>query len=280
MTKNSERDDGDKIEDDHIQLMNHRNKLASSSAFKNYFVLWVIRMLVCYMLYLHTSFEEEDVVESQKPPQMSCIRYIVGIVTHILVQENITSGFSFMKFALNHPWKFTSYRKAVMAGFLNVVIAVTVEVTIFYILFFGSDTIFDVLANYAIVLVIVDFDSNFYSIEGAHRLKSLANDEKYERIWKVEVTTSSSAQDQVPGNLLPAEKILPKDEAHRRPDHVYMSFTWRSFDNKILYLFYRLLVLVNNSIWYYFAPILINQLLNILLVFMNRDILVAGEESG
>lgn len=150
-------------------------------------------MLVCYMIYYHTSFEDEGVIESQKKAELSCIRYIVAIVTHILVQENITSGFSFMKFALNHPWKFYSYRKAVMAGFLNIVVTVTVEVTIFYILFFGSEAIFDVLANYAIVLVIVDFDSNFYSIEGAHRLKSLANDEKYERIWKVEVTTSSAA---------------------------------------------------------------------------------------
>jgi len=163
-----------------------------------------------------------------------------------------------MKFALNHPWKFYSYRKAVLAGFLNIVVTVTVEVTIFYILFFGSEAIFDVLANYAIVLVIVDFDSNFYSIEGAHRLKSLANDEKYEDIWKVEVTTSSAAKDEVAGNRLAVEKILPANEAHKRPDYIYMSFWWRSFDNKILYLGYRLLILVNNSVWYYFAPILIN----------------------
>ena len=72
------------LEDDHIELMHHRNRLASSSAFKNYLVLWVIRMLVCYMIYYHTSFEDEGVIESQKKAELSCIRYIVAIVTREL----------------------------------------------------------------------------------------------------------------------------------------------------------------------------------------------------
>jgi len=41
----------------------------------------------------------------------------------------------------------------------------TVELATFFILVFASDTVFDVLANYAIVLVIADFGKNFATIE-------------------------------------------------------------------------------------------------------------------
>ena len=70
-----------------------------------------------------------------------------------------------MKYALNHPWKFVSYKKAYLAGLVQVIIVISVELSTFYILIFQSDHIFDILANYVIVLVIADFGSNFADIE-------------------------------------------------------------------------------------------------------------------
>ena len=75
------------------------------------------------------------------------------------------AGFQLMKYALNHPWKFTSYSTAYLAGLIQVIVVIAVEGATFYILVFASDAVFDVLANYAIVLVIADFGKNFATIE-------------------------------------------------------------------------------------------------------------------
>lgn len=58
-------------------------------------------------------------------------------------------------------------------------VIVAVEVSTFFILVFASDSVFDVLANYAIVLVIADFGKNFASIEHPGPAKRLMTDEKF-----------------------------------------------------------------------------------------------------
>lgn len=82
-----------------------------------------------------------------------------------------------MKYAVNHPWKFTSYKTAFLAGLLQAGVVVAVEISTFYILIFASGAVFDVLANYAIVLVIADFGTNFAGIEQPGRTKKLMKDE-------------------------------------------------------------------------------------------------------
>ena len=147
--------------------MKARNKLVVASAFKNYFILWVVRIAVCYLLIAHITIDEDDLVQLAERYEMSAMRYFVGIVTHILVCEATTEGFTSMKYALNHPWKFNRHNLAILTGLMGIIVAVIIELTTFYILAYQSDSSFDILANYAIVLVIVDFDSNFYSFEGS-----------------------------------------------------------------------------------------------------------------
>lgn len=161
-----------------------------------------------------------------------------------------------MKYALNHPWKFNRHNLAILTGLMGITVAVIIELTTFYILAYQSDSAFDILANYAIVLVIVDFDSNFYSFEGSQRLKALITDEKYKEIWKIEVTTSYLASDEIEGNKLEYEKILPASQAEQRPEFIRVDWLSRTWDNKMLYLVFRLLTIINNSFWYYFAPII------------------------
>lgn len=67
------------------------------------------------------------------------------------------SGFGMMKYAVNHPWKFRSVNLAFFTGFIQIVMGVMVELATCLILIFASETIFDILANYVIVLVIADF---------------------------------------------------------------------------------------------------------------------------
>lgn len=51
-----------------------------------------------------------------------------------------------------------------MTGLLQVVAVLATELATFYMLLFQADSMLDVLANYAIVLVIVDFGGYFYAL--------------------------------------------------------------------------------------------------------------------
>ena len=44
-------------------------------------------------------------------------RFICGIVMHIYLQTELCQGFSNMKYALNHPWKFERSKLAFFAGY-------------------------------------------------------------------------------------------------------------------------------------------------------------------
>ena len=154
-------------------------------------------MITAFFIIIYAETEITEVLEVQQKPHMGAIRLLVSIVTHILLLDNIDEGLRLMKYALNHPWKFTSWKKAFLAGLIQFVVVVTVEVSTFYILVFASDSIFDILANYAIVLVIADFGKNFASIEQADRVKKIMDNEQYASILRWETTTSSSAADLV-----------------------------------------------------------------------------------
>ena len=211
---------------------------------------------------------------------MGAIRLLVSIVTHILLVGDIDEGLRLMKYALNHPWKFTSWEKAFFAGFVQFCVIVAVECATFYILIFASDTIFDILANYAIVLVIADFGKNFASIESAERVKKLLGEERYEKILKWETTTSISAADQIPENELRNENILNAKDAKERPRYIYIGFMSRTCSNRILYILYRLLTMFNNSFWYYFAPFLFTQGSFLYLISQKDAIREAAEEAA
>ena len=70
------------------------------------------------------------------------------------------------------------------------------------------------------------------------------------------MTTSYLASDEIHENKLQEEKILPQHLAEQRPEYIRVGWLSRTWDNKMLYLLYRLLALINNSVWYYFAPII------------------------
>ena len=113
-----------------------------------------------------------------------------------------------MKYAVNHPWKFRDYKLAWFAGFMLVSVSILIEIVTFFVLLFDTDAIFDVLGNYAIVLVIADFGSNFYALELDKKNKEIITSEKYEELLVWEVTTSTSAENDDPENKLEDENVL------------------------------------------------------------------------
>ena len=113
-----------------------------------------------------------------------------------------------MKYAVNHPWKFRDYKLAWFTGFMQMSISMLIEIATFFVLLFDTDAIFDVLGNYAIVLIIADFGSNFYVLELDKKNKEIITSEKYEELLVWEVTTSTSAMNCDPANLLEPENVL------------------------------------------------------------------------
>lgn len=45
------------------------------------------------------------------------MRFVCGFVLHIYLQSELLQGFTNMKFALNHPWKFENPKLAFLIGF-------------------------------------------------------------------------------------------------------------------------------------------------------------------
>ena len=95
-----------------------------------------------------------------------------------------------MKFAANQPWKFFDYKLAYFNGLLQVIAVSATELATFYILLFESDSMIEVLANYAIVIVIVDFGGYFYLLINDRKNKTLITNEKYDALFTWETTTS------------------------------------------------------------------------------------------
>lgn len=64
------------------------------------------------------------------------MRFLVAVVTHIVLQEGYVNGNMMMKFALNQHWKFESYKLAWLIGQMQVTGVLATEVSIWYILLF------------------------------------------------------------------------------------------------------------------------------------------------
>lgn len=54
-------------------------------------------------------------------------RFICGIVMHVSLQGDLMMGMKMMKYSVNHTWKFTSWQQAFLAGLLQTVTVVLVE---------------------------------------------------------------------------------------------------------------------------------------------------------
>ena len=54
-------------------------------------------------------------------------RFICGIVLHVSLQAELVQGMKMMKYAVNHRWKFESYKIAFWSGFLQAFMVVLVE---------------------------------------------------------------------------------------------------------------------------------------------------------
>ena len=73
--------------------------------------------------------------EIQKPDGMFVImaRFICGMSLHLFLASELSNALNKMKYACNHHWKFEDYRVAFLAGFLQTIAIMTVELVNFIV---------------------------------------------------------------------------------------------------------------------------------------------------
>ena len=98
-----------------------------------------------------------------KPPSASIVmtRFICGFVLHIYLTSELEQGFTNMKYALNHPWKFEKAKIAFFAGFLQVSVVYAIEI-VNCVLMLANNTHRDIVVNFIVLVIISQFDDFFY----------------------------------------------------------------------------------------------------------------------
>lgn len=116
--------------------------------------------------------------------------------------NELSSGLNLMKFALNHEYRFSNYRIAYLAGFLQVSMIITVE-SVNFLTILTASTILDTVMNFMALSVIADFDNFFYgAIGGDDPMKDMITNSAYDDLFKICKTTSRNAKAKIPENEL------------------------------------------------------------------------------
>jgi len=192
-------------------------------------------------------------------------RFICCVTLHMALGDELKQGFDCMKYALNHPWRFSNWRLAFTAGLMQSSSVMLNEfVNILTILY--STNIMSVVMNFLALVVISDFDDMFY---GALRNESwkefLSDSDTYGELLMIERTSSHRAAHDHEEHILDDDAIDITDEkllerlknSGDLPKCIYQSFWDRLFFNKLAFIIYRVMRAIYVSVWFYFLPFVI-----------------------
>ena len=115
------------------------------------------------------------------------------IVMHVQVVSEFDEAIRMMKFAVNHPWKFRSFQFAFLTGLLKFSVLLIIELSNVYVVLANSSSLFDIIANFVIMLVLVEFDNFFYMMRSSDEITSMMIEENFSYIFCWETTTSYDA---------------------------------------------------------------------------------------
>ena len=93
--------------------------------------------------------------------QIVLCRFLCAVVLHITLTDEIMQGFSCMKFALNHPYKFRRWTAAYGVAFTQLSVVIVTEIVNLAILC-TNHTIIDIIMNFLALVIIADFDDFFF----------------------------------------------------------------------------------------------------------------------
>lgn len=123
-----------------------------------------------------------------------CARFICAIVLHMSLQEELKNGLMMMKFSLNHDFRFSNYKVAFLAGFLQTTILCIVELVNMLCILTASSML-DVVMNFMALAVIAEFDDTFYAALGNDDNKNILSGHAiFQHLFTITKTSSIDAQ--------------------------------------------------------------------------------------
>ena len=141
-----------------------------------------------------------------------------------------------------------------------------------YLVITISNNVIDIAKDFTALMIIADFDDIFgeAGVKGSKASDIVGGD--YEDLFKVETTTSHKAaglrnrqmeDDEVYNKMVKdADKTRKKGTRYpdftcyprKRPKNIYIKWEERHWENKCLYMIYRIWRLFHVSCWFYFFP--------------------------
>ena len=193
------------------------------------------------------------------------------MIMHVQVNSEIVNGMRMMKYCVNHWWKFKFHRVAFLTGLLQVIAMVAITL-VNYLVITISTNVIDIAKDFTALMIIADFDDIFgeAGVKGSKATDIVGGD--YEDLFIVETTTSHNASklanrkmddDPVYKHMKwVADKTRKKDTKYpdftkyprRRPEQIRISWEDRHWENKCMYMVYRIWRLFHVSCWFYFFP--------------------------
>ena len=135
---------------------------------------------------------------------------------HITLGDELKQGFDFMKYAMNHAWKFHNWQMAYRIGLMQMLIVLSLEfINLSFLL--TNYTISDIIKDFLALLIISEFDDYFFLTVDKTMLGKMIKDGEMEakegsklsikELLKIETSTS----DRVPDEQKIEHEFLRKD---------------------------------------------------------------------
>ena len=133
-------------------------------------------------------------------------RFICGMSLHLFLASELSNALNKMKYACNHHWKFEDYRVAFLAGFLQTIAIMTVELVNFIVILLESNII-EIVMNHMAIVVISQFGNFFYMAITEKEWKDVITEGMYEKYLMIQTTTSSVARYKIKGNRIKPQQV-------------------------------------------------------------------------
>ena len=104
-----------------------------------------------------------DAIWTQFPANNNVVitRFLCSIVLHVQLASELKHGLDNMKYAVNHQYKFYSYKAAWACGFMQAVMVFYVE-GVAFIALLNDNSVVDIVMNFLALVVIAQFDEFVY----------------------------------------------------------------------------------------------------------------------
>jgi len=179
------------------------------------------------------------------------VRFACSIVLHLDLQQELAVGLDIMKLVMNHPYRFGIAPLAYVAGLLQVVSTIIIEIVAFIVLLTSTSYI-EVILNFMTLQVIAGFDEAFWSAVGPNPSKEIVTTEGFKDLWKICRTSSPNAfkneKNEIDDDTLPEENT--------EITHILYGFSDLSCFWKVCRLIYKFFKVIQITVWFYSIPFL------------------------